>query len=82
MVQNYGEQLLAAPTKKGFNLTAWVTPFLAFFAGAGLVGFVIHRWGSRESLLSSELDTSQKEYLEHKHGAKLEEELRRFEGGR
>ena len=80
MVQNYGERLLAAPTKKGFNLTAWVTPFLALFAGAGLVGLAIRRWAGRASPLVS-LDPSLKVHLEQKHGMRLEEELKRFEKG-
>jgi cytochrome c-type biogenesis protein CcmH len=43
----YGEVVLAAPTKSGFNLTAWVTPFAAIaFAGAALGGF-IWVWVSR-----------------------------------
>jgi len=33
-VAQYGEQVLSAPTKKGFNLTAWITPFVAILAGA------------------------------------------------
>ncbi len=36
-VDKYGETVLAAPPTKGFNLTAWAVPFLAFFAG----GFVL-----------------------------------------
>jgi len=81
MVQNYGERLLAAPTKKGFNLTAWVTPFLALFAGACLVVLVIRRWAGRASPLVSSLDPSLREDLEQRYGKRLEEELKRFEGG-
>ena len=32
-VDEYGETVLSAPTKFGFNLTAWVMPFFALFAG-------------------------------------------------
>jgi cytochrome c-type biogenesis protein CcmH len=43
----YGEAVLAAPSKSGFNLTAWVTPFAAIaFAGVALGGFV-WLWVSR-----------------------------------
>ena len=31
----HGEKILAAPTKKGFNLTAWIIPFLALILGGG-----------------------------------------------
>ncbi|MBI2950682.1 cytochrome c-type biogenesis protein CcmH, partial [bacterium] len=40
----YGEVVLAAPTKKGFNLTAWILPFVAILAGAGIVRAVVKRW--------------------------------------
>lgn len=82
MVQNYGERLLAAPTKKGFNLTAWIVPFLALFAGAGLVGLTIRRWAQGHSPSNSVFDTTQQQYLEQKHGARLEEELARFGKGK
>jgi len=34
-VRTYGERILAAPTRKGFNLTAWILPFLAILLAAG-----------------------------------------------
>lgn len=79
MVENYGEKLLAAPTKAGFNLTAWITPFLALFAGAGIIGVVIRRWRRRTSRSTSDADSPAKEYLEQRYGARLEEEMKRFE---
>ncbi|MFQ5631184.1 MAG: cytochrome c-type biogenesis protein CcmH [bacterium] len=43
-VSRYGEAVLSAPTKKGFNLTAWVTPFAALIlAGVGVVA-VVRKW--------------------------------------
>jgi cytochrome c-type biogenesis protein CcmH len=46
-VDIYGEEILTAPEKKGFSLTAWVTPFVVL-AGAGSgVFFVIRRWVRR-----------------------------------
>ena len=37
----YGEGILAAPPKGGFNLVAWTVPFGALAAGAALVYFVL-----------------------------------------
>jgi cytochrome c-type biogenesis protein CcmH len=48
MVEKYGETILAAPTKRGFNLTAWVTPFAAVFAGGLLVVVVVRKWTRKE----------------------------------
>ncbi len=44
---DYGERVLAAPTKQGFNLTAWVMPFVALALGAGVVAFTLRGWRPR-----------------------------------
>lgn len=44
MVVKYGERILAAPTKEGFNLTAWMLPFIALIAGGFIVARVISGW--------------------------------------
>ncbi len=44
-----GERILAEPPKRGFNLTAWVLPFLALGAGAGLVALALRRWAPTPS---------------------------------
>ena len=37
-IDRYGEKILAAPTKKGFNLLAWILPYILFIlAGSGIV---------------------------------------------
>ena len=51
-VERYGEKVLSAPTKAGFNLTAWVVPFLAVLAGAAAIGFFVLRWTRRRSSTS------------------------------
>ena len=44
LVVQFGERILAAPTKSGFNLIAWVFPFVGI-AVAGVIVFVIlRRW--------------------------------------
>lgn len=45
----YGEKILSAPTTHGFNLLAWVMPFVGLAAGCALVMFTIGRWRARES---------------------------------
>jgi cytochrome c-type biogenesis protein CcmH/NrfF len=42
--EKYGEKILSSPTTTGFNLAAWVTPFVALFLGAGFVVFTLLRW--------------------------------------
>jgi cytochrome c-type biogenesis protein CcmH len=40
----YGEQVLMAPVKSGFNLLGYTVPFLALGAGAVVVAALIRRW--------------------------------------
>lgn len=46
---DHGERILAAPTKEGFNLVAWIVPFAGLFAGLGVVVVVLTRWRSRST---------------------------------
>ncbi len=43
-VQTYGEQVLAEPPKKGFNLTAWIAPFVGLVVGAFLIVLLLRGW--------------------------------------
>lgn len=40
----YGEKILSSPTTRGFNLTAWITPFAALLFGGGVVILTLLRW--------------------------------------
>jgi cytochrome c-type biogenesis protein CcmH len=40
----YGEQVLMAPVKSGFNLLGYTVPFLALGAGAVVVAALMRRW--------------------------------------
>jgi cytochrome c-type biogenesis protein CcmH/NrfF len=40
----YGEKVLSAPTFRGFNWLAWITPFAAVLAGGLAMTVVIRRW--------------------------------------
>jgi len=48
-VAQYGERVLASPTKTGFNLLAWIVPFVVLIAGAIALYFVIAGWSKRRS---------------------------------
>ena len=45
--QAYGEKILMAPHKQGFNWVGWIAPFAAVGTGAVVVGALIRRWGRR-----------------------------------
>ena len=45
--QAYGEKILMAPTKEGFNWVGWIAPFAAVGGGALVAGALIRQWGRR-----------------------------------
>jgi cytochrome c-type biogenesis protein CcmH len=47
-VEKYGEWVLLAPTKTGFNLLAWVLPFVGVLAGGAAVAVLVRRWSGPE----------------------------------
>jgi len=75
LVAEYGQQILAAPPKKGFNLLAWLLPFVALFGGGLVVGLLAWRWsharepGPPAAQLSPALER------------RVDEELARFDEG-
>ena len=44
LVDDFGEQVLAAPPRRGFNLLAWWLPIVGLLAGAVAVGALAWRW--------------------------------------
>ncbi len=46
-VQKYGPVVLAAPTTSGFNLVAWIAPFVALGVGTALAVWVVRAWKHR-----------------------------------
>jgi cytochrome c-type biogenesis protein CcmH len=44
LVDDFGERILAAPPRKGFNLLAWVLPIVGLLAGAVAVAVAAWRW--------------------------------------
>lgn len=46
-VDQHGEKGLAMPTKKGFNLLAWILPFLALVVAGVVVVEVTRKWAKR-----------------------------------
>ena len=46
-VKKFGAQIRSAPTTSGFDLVAWVTPFLVILAGSGFIVHLTRRWRGR-----------------------------------
>jgi cytochrome c-type biogenesis protein CcmH len=74
-VDEYGETVLSAPSKFGFNLTAWMTPFVALIAGGFGVRKVLHSWVGKKSD-SDSVDRSVSEAkVSEKYSKRLKDEL-------
>jgi cytochrome c-type biogenesis protein CcmH len=76
-VDQYGEQVLASPPKKGFNLVVWILPFAAILTGGGVVYIVLKKWvwqgRQPPSISGAEEENEDEEYQEQ-----LEKELEEF----
>ena len=46
-VARHGEKILSAPTKEGFNLLAWATPFAVLLAAGAALVLVVRRWSAQ-----------------------------------
>ncbi|MFQ5639380.1 MAG: cytochrome c-type biogenesis protein CcmH [bacterium] len=78
-IRKYGESILAAPAKKGFNLTVWILPFAAILiAGFGIVR-VLQRWVRQEQKRGARVKTAMTKANNSKYEQKLDEVLRRLD---
>jgi cytochrome c-type biogenesis protein CcmH len=46
-VGKYGDKVLSAPKAEGFNVSAYITPFLAILVSAFAIGLVARQWVHR-----------------------------------
>jgi cytochrome c-type biogenesis protein CcmH len=79
-----GEEILAAPPKRGFALTAWLLPVLVIINGTGLILVLTYRWTrKRPSRGASDADlarppTPQSHVSADPYRARLQQELKDF----
>jgi len=52
-VGKYGKVILAAPPAEGFDLMAWILPFIVLLSGFALVYWLIRMWLARKPALAS-----------------------------
>lgn len=75
-VSQYGEKVLSEPPKQGFNLTAWLFPFVALAAGAVIIYVAVKKWlRRRESAVSA---APESEETDEAYQRRLEQELKEF----
>ena len=74
-VEKYGEQVLAAPRKEGFYLTAWLTPIIAVLAFGILILIALKRW-SQKTAAVTEITPNNPEIVGGEYAKRLDEELK------
>ena len=80
-VKQYGEKMLASPTKKGFNLVAWILPFASVAVGGTSLFFVLRAWARKgergtEATITLVQPASVEETEEYR--GRLQEELKMY----
>jgi len=75
MVEEYGTVVLAAPTTKGFDIVAWIIPFVIFLLALGAVVFVIKTWKNRKSPTPPSPPAAPEELDSYRELARKETEL-------
>lgn len=78
-VAQYGEQVLAEPPKKGFNLVGWITPFAAILAGGAVIALALKHWVKRDE--TSAAVAAESNEGDQKYREQLEKELANFKEG-
>ena len=72
-VEKYGTRVLSAPPVSGFNLAAWLMPFVALVLGAAAAVYFVRRFRASwvETPATSSVDAS-------KYQRQIEEELEKY----
>jgi cytochrome c-type biogenesis protein CcmH len=71
----YGEKILSAPTREGFNLLAWIIPFAAVFAGCFIIVGAVSRWRANQ-VMEAEASANGPVPYDPELKDRLEQELR------
>ena len=69
---DYGEYVLAAPLKRGFNLAAWILPLAGMVLGAAVIVFALRTWRPR----TAEAPDASPPEVDPRYLDQLERELR------
>jgi cytochrome c-type biogenesis protein CcmH len=80
LVAQFGESVLAAPPKKGFNLLAWGLPLAGILIAALSVGLLARRWSRvRPEPVGGASSVNGRGPLDPELERRLDEELARFD---
>jgi cytochrome c-type biogenesis protein CcmH len=74
-VLKYGNTILAAPTTTGFNLVAWIVPFLVLGTASFFAAVLVRRWRSGTDPLPAASGAAARELDPYREQARKETEL-------
>jgi cytochrome c-type biogenesis protein CcmH len=82
LVADFGEGVLAAPPKQGFNLLAWVLPLAAGALAVAALAVALRRWSRarREEVAETPPSANGRPPLDPELERRVDEELARFDG--
>jgi cytochrome c-type biogenesis protein CcmH len=82
LVAQFGEGVLAAPPKEGFNLLAWVLPLAGGAVAIGVLAVALRRWSRTraEPAAPAAPSANGRPPLDPELERRLDEELARFDG--
>jgi cytochrome c-type biogenesis protein CcmH len=75
-VSRYGEHILSAPTKKGFNLAAWITPFVAILVAGFVIVQFVRKWSRQQEKPKHRLKKQRKKNSDPRYENMLDEVLK------
>jgi cytochrome c-type biogenesis protein CcmH len=80
LVDQFGESVLAAPPKHGFNLLAWLLPFAGLGLGGAALAVLARRWSrAREDGVPTDPSGNGRGPLDPELERRVDEELARFD---
>jgi cytochrome c-type biogenesis protein CcmH len=80
LVESFGESVLAAPPREGFNWLVWVLPLAGGAVAVVLLGIAVRRWAQSRSAEPAPPDPSRNgRPLDPDLERRLDEELARFD---
>jgi cytochrome c-type biogenesis protein CcmH len=81
LVADFGQSILAAPPRKGFDLLAWWLPIAGVVVGALVLGVGVWRWsrGREPALAAADPTTNGRAPLDPDQERRVDEALARFE---
>lgn len=75
-VKQYGEKILTNPPKKGFNIMAWVIPFIGIFLGGVLIYIGLSQWVKKPKKVKEKIKETT--VIDEFYEAKVEDEFKKY----